>query len=284
MVFGLQDEGPNFMKLEKTVPPHVFVKTHQNHIDTITAEKNLMVKLATEKITQLQIVSHEKLNKNRVQANFVVGDFVFVLDRTIVPGSTRPLKTKLNPSPYIVLRPLWTSCLVKRIADGYTGLYGNGDLKKFRGGNPLFKNLPVEITRILLHKFTDLLASDFQQITKLDDFQIPTAIALFEPDVNNDYKQQEDNLEDEIMLFPSTPVQNPEDNNLPDRLGNTDLREDKRTEGAEQDLAEDLEELGRLEEPSDLQQDLAEDSDSEREEEDVPTVGNTKRLRFGRTY
>ena len=56
--------------------------------------------------------------------------------------------TKLQPSPYIVVRPLWTTTLVKRLADGFTTLYSNNDLKKYNGGSPLFSDLPVEISRV----------------------------------------------------------------------------------------------------------------------------------------
>jgi hypothetical protein len=74
---------------------------------------------------------------------------VDVLDRTMVEGNPRVLKTTLNPSPYVVLRPLFKSTLVMRIADRFTSLYNNDDLKLFQGNSPLFQNLPKEVLRYL---------------------------------------------------------------------------------------------------------------------------------------
>jgi hypothetical protein len=128
MVFGSNEGGPPFMKLECSTPPHVFVKNHKMHIDALTKEKNAMVQIATENIVQTTMIVNERANRNRKTSNLAPGDFVFVLDRTIIVGAPRPLKTKLNPSPFIVLRPLWSSCLVKRLSDGFTALYANQDL------------------------------------------------------------------------------------------------------------------------------------------------------------
>ena len=122
----------------------------------------------------------KKSIKNRIQKHFQVNDYVFVLDRYTVPGSSRPLKTKFHPSPYIVIRPLWTTTLIKRLADGFTALYSNDDLKKYSGNSPLFANLPPEVSRVLLHDFQDLMESDFSIITKHDKLDLPTGIELFD--------------------------------------------------------------------------------------------------------
>jgi hypothetical protein len=36
--------------------------------------------------------------------------------------------------------------LVKRLADGFSGLFSKSGLTKYEGGNPLFHSLPVEMT------------------------------------------------------------------------------------------------------------------------------------------
>jgi len=190
MVFGT-DSSSFDLDLEQTSPPHYLVKNHKTHIEQISKQIKEMTNAARERLTQLRLITNEKTNKNRINKKFKVNDYVFVLDRYINPGNPRPLHLKLQPSPYIVVRPLWTTTLVKRLADGFTTLYSNDDLKLYQGGSPLFANLPVEISRVLLHSFTDLLASDLTTITKYDNLNIPTGIQLFDP-LEKDKEIEED--------------------------------------------------------------------------------------------
>jgi len=122
------------------------------------------------------------------------------------------LKTKFHPSPYIVIRPLWTTTLVRRLSDGFTTLYSNDDLKKYDRTSPLFSNLPKEITRVLLHSFQDLIDSDLAIITQHDPLTVPQGIQLFNPlekDDNFDDKEEDqepDNLPEKDKLdFPEIP-------------------------------------------------------------------------------
>ena len=151
------------------------------HINNLSKEISNMSIVAKERLTQLRLITNEKINKTRIKKTFNINDYVFVKDRYIIPGNPRPLHTKLHPSPYIVVRPLWSTTLVKRLADGFTTLYSNDDLKRYDGGSPLFKDLPPEISRVLLHSFTDLLESDLSTITQHDNLSIPTGIQLFDP-------------------------------------------------------------------------------------------------------
>jgi hypothetical protein len=48
-----------------------------------------MTKIATDKLTQLRLITNEKLNQTRSEKNFKTGDIVFTLDRSTVPGSSR---------------------------------------------------------------------------------------------------------------------------------------------------------------------------------------------------
>ena len=206
LVFGKQGVGQSTFDIENMAPPHYLVKNHKIHINEISREIQEMTKVARERLTQLRLLTNEKVNKNRLEKTFKVNDYVFVLDRYNVPGNPRPLHTKLQPSPYIVVRPLWTTTLVKRLADGFTTLYSNDDLKKYNGGSPLFSDLPVEISRVLLHSFTDLLASDLTTITKYDNLDLPRGIQLYDPiaqseEVQKDIEQHE---KENIPLFTKT--------------------------------------------------------------------------------
>ena len=194
MVLGAEAAGATFLDLSTLGPPHYAVKSNKLYIEQLSAEFKTMTEVATKKLMELRIVQNERVNKNRVERSFKINDIVFVLDRTYVEGNPRVLRTTLSPSPYVVLRPLFKSTLVMRIADRFTSLYNNDDLKLFHGNSPLFQQLPKEVLRALLHKFTDLMEQDFSSITKNDPLSVPSSVELFEPDVPQEQKADEDQI------------------------------------------------------------------------------------------
>ncbi len=179
MVFGKEGAGQMYLDSEKLAPPHHIVMTDKEHIESITADIRKMTAEATDRLTQLRLITNKRLNKTQVKKEFKPGDYVFTIDRTIIPGNPRPLKTKLNPSPYVVLRPIHTTTLIRRLADGFTTLYSNNDLKLYSGSSPLFNMLPPEVSKVLLHDFKDLLSSDLTTITKHDPLNVPNAVKLY---------------------------------------------------------------------------------------------------------
>ena len=133
------------------------------------------------------------MNKSRITISWKPGDIVFVLDRLQVPGNTRPLKLRFNPSPYVVVRSLHNTSLIKRLSDSFVALYANDHLKKYDGADPLFSTLPPEISHILLYDFKDFLSSDFTTFAKFDEMKIPDGIQLFDP-VEDDIINTADNI------------------------------------------------------------------------------------------
>jgi hypothetical protein len=125
--------------------------------------------------------TNERLNKNRIVKKWKENDIVFVLDRLQIPGNPRPLKLRFNPSPYLVVRCLYSTSLLRRISDGFMALYSNDHLKKYSGADPIFATLPAEINKILLNDFQNFLAEDFSTITKFDTMEIPNGIQLYDP-------------------------------------------------------------------------------------------------------
>ena len=111
---------------------HPLVRTNRQHIESLNNEIRELTKSASQRLTELRLITNEKVNKNRISKHFKVNDYVFVLDRYSMPGNTRPLKTRFHPSPYVVIRPLWTTTLVKRLGDGFTALHGNDDFKNMK--------------------------------------------------------------------------------------------------------------------------------------------------------
>ena len=194
MVFGELNSKSDLIDMENMLPIHPYVKNNTAHIEQLSKEISSMVTSATDKLAISRLAANDRLNKTRTKPNFKVNDYVFVLDRLNVPGASRPLKTKFSHSPYVVVRPLFSTTLVKRIADGYTALYSNADLKKFDPSSPLFSDLPKEIKKALLYKFEDLLDDDLTTIIKHDSLDIPSGITLFQDDstINQAEKISED--------------------------------------------------------------------------------------------
>ena len=97
-------------------------------------------------------------------------------------------------SPYVVLRVLFSTVLVERIVDKFQALYSKNDVKRYVGGSPLFMDIPPEVTKVLLHSFTDLLASDFTTLAKYDPVDVPTGIPLLheEPKIDQNLETDED--------------------------------------------------------------------------------------------
>ncbi len=198
MVYGTEGAGNSFLDTKDTVQPHYFVKSQTSHIEVISNEIQEMTKIATDKLTQLRLVTNEKLNQTQSEKNFKTGDIVFTLDRSTVPGSSRVLRTRFSNSPYVVVKPLWDTTLIKRLADGFITLYSNNDLKRYDKTSPLFSTLPPEITKVLFNEFSDFISTDFTEITKYDPFDIPDGVELFNAeDINKAPDRQLPPMNDE---------------------------------------------------------------------------------------
>ena len=180
MIFGQDKMAQSFLDRDRLLPIHHLVRANKEQITQLTEELKTMSSKAQETLIQLRMDKHEKINKNRIEKHFKPNDIVFVLDRYQLTGNTRPLKTKFFPSPYVVLKPYYTTCLIKRLADGFTALYSMDDIKLYKGTDPIFSTLPPEVTKVLLHNFRDLIDTDFKIILKHDPLDLPTGIPLID--------------------------------------------------------------------------------------------------------
>jgi hypothetical protein len=70
MVYGTEGAGNSFLDTKDIVQPHYFVKSQTSHIEVISKEIQEMTKIATDKLTQLRLVTNEKLNQTRSEKNF----------------------------------------------------------------------------------------------------------------------------------------------------------------------------------------------------------------------
>ena len=189
MVGGADGGGASFLESEEIAPLHTFIKSSQAQVERITREIHEMAEQAKERVTLLRVTQNERLNKTRIKTIFQPGDYVFALDRQNVEGNSRVLKTRFSASPWVVVKPLWTTTLIRRLADGFTTLYANGALKRFDGIDPAFKSVPVEIQKVLLHKFRDLNEADLATLSTHSEMTIPSSIPLL-------------TLEDEPLTIP----------------------------------------------------------------------------------
>jgi len=206
MVFG-SGAGSSFFA-NNIAKPHISVLNNLTHIQEISREIKEMTEVANNSITELRIANNEKLNKNRSHRQFRENDIIFVLDRSIVPGNTQVLRTKFSPSPYVVVKPSFTTTVVRRLADGFTSVYSNSDLKLFKKLDPEFNTLPVEVLKVLQHDYKDFLHEDFAIIADTDNLHVPTAIELFVPDES--YMDVDDDEVDPLIdINPSVPVAGP---------------------------------------------------------------------------
>jgi hypothetical protein len=205
MVLGKDGAGAAFLDFESNPRPHPFVKSEKGHIETITRQIKEMSDLATEKLLQIRTLRNEKINKTRIEKTFIPGQYVFVVDNTQVQGSSRPLKTRLSPSPYVVIRPLWTTTIVKRLSDGFTTTYSNDMLKAYDKTSPLFASLPKEISTVLLHDFKDLMDHDLTIICRNDPLEIPNGLQNFDADSEHDDVPHDDDDDDLNDRDDSTP-------------------------------------------------------------------------------
>ena len=131
MVYGADHPIPSFLQTEPSALPHFSVRPDKQRIKALTKEIQDITTIAQDKLTQIRMKANERVNKTRKESNFKPGDYLFVIDRSIVPGNPRVLRTKLSPSPYICVRSLFTSSIIKRISDGFSTVYSNSDLKKY---------------------------------------------------------------------------------------------------------------------------------------------------------
>jgi len=195
MVFGT-GAGDLFLA-NNIATPHISVRNNLTHITEISNEIKEMTKIASTLLTELRVTTNEKLNKSRSNKEFKINDIVFVLDRSIVPGNAQVLRTKFSPSPYVVVKPNFTTTVVKRLADGFTSVYGNADLKLFKKFDPEFNTLPKEVLQVLMHDYENFLTEDFATLASADKLDLPTSIELFIPDEN--YMDADDDEDDPLI-------------------------------------------------------------------------------------
>jgi hypothetical protein len=259
MLFGKDGSGSSFLELETLCLPHHLVKNNKQLIEQKSEEIANMTKLATEKLQELRFAQNEKKNKNRIEKDFPEGSYVFTEHHTNVAGASRPLKTRLNPSPFVVVRQYFSTVLLRRLSDGFLTMYHKDSIKKYDKTSPLFSGLPKEVHRVLLYKFADLLEADLKTLIAVDTLELPESIQLFE---ENEPLVTEN--ENDPVPGPSG-IQNTPLNATESEQGSLDVNNDE-----QESLDVNIDEQ--------IQRDI--DSDSEDEDDEGITLRSGKRVTF----
>jgi hypothetical protein len=85
MVYGADHSIPSFLQSEPSAMPHFSVRPNKARIKALTKEIQRITTTAQDKLTQIRMKATERVNKSRKETNFKPGDYLFVIDRTIIP-------------------------------------------------------------------------------------------------------------------------------------------------------------------------------------------------------
>jgi hypothetical protein len=199
MIMGTGPISKAFFELDFEPKLHHSIKNTNLQIEELSKILKNLTQKGLENWKSQSEKQYENVNKNRISKKFQKGDIIYVLDRYIFVGIPRPLKCKFYPSPWIVLKPYHTTCLIQRIADGFRTLYSNDAIKKLTKEDPMIKNLPISVRKILENDFYTYREKDFQIIALNDALAIPDNTEL-----NDTLPEQEnsDKSENFSVLYP----------------------------------------------------------------------------------
>jgi len=197
----------SFLELENFMPkPHNSLRNKAQLLRLATDIQNI-TNIAKQTIQENQAKFHHAANETRINKEFKKNDVVFTIDRTIIPGNSRPLKTKLSPSPNVVLKVFHTTLLIMRLADGFKMLISMNDVKKYMGTDKAFDDLPQEIKTILVGDFKDITPQDLEDILHHDPLNIPDGLELGtnDEDSNSDDENEESTPSNALNAAAPTP-------------------------------------------------------------------------------
>ena len=221
--------GENSLLAEKFIsdrPPnkiYPFLENIKSHIEAKQEENKKIMEFIRNELHIQKIHTTEKLNRTRQTPDFQVGQYCFVKDNKIIIGSTRPLKSLYSHDPWVILKTLPTTAVVRRLADGYATIYGYGDLKKYNRLDPTFSILPQSVRDILIHKFEDLNQLSYSNLRKYATLELTQNERLF--NIDEETKEQideiEENLEESLpdlpelnASIPTTPLSDTHSSNI----------------------------------------------------------------------
>ena len=172
-----------------------------------------------------QVSRNKMINKNRSATTYIEGNLVFVKDRSMIAGSTRPLRSLFSKAPYVITRVLKTTVCVKRLCDSFEQVYSKNDCKSYKNLSSMFKNLPQPVITILSQNsdFKNLNKRQIELLQRSSPIDFPGGINL-EKDkndsdlntlVDSDTDSEDDDITEKPTLPKPMPVSLPLETNTP---------------------------------------------------------------------
>ena len=166
---------------EGIVKIHPLIDTYAPSIQQNNETLRRKTEIIRQQIRKEQEKRNQRLNKHRFSSkNFIEGQLAFVKDRTVIDGSTRPLKSLFSASPYVVERILKTTICVKRLCDNFVQVFSKDDVKPLHKLNGLFNDLPKTVLDILAQniKIENLLPKQIKILQTTSPVDFPGGIAI----------------------------------------------------------------------------------------------------------
>lgn len=159
------------------------------------------IEIVREMIRSQNVNSRSYLNVNRKLPKFETGDYVFVLDRSIVVGVNPSLRTKFSTDVFVVLKVHFSTLTLARCADNFTSIYSKVHVKKYIPHDPEF-NIPIEVKDILSIDLQMWDETAFEAIRKFTKFEHPTLAEELNGKDNEGYVLNDDIIDEETtQLF-----------------------------------------------------------------------------------
>ena len=213
-LFGSTQNSKFLFEHETIAKLHPSIRSKSEYIKNLNNEIQEMTVQAKQSILSLREKQMEKLNSTKISKQFYQNQIVFVLDRGMTIGSSRPLKSKYSPSPFVIVEVKKVSALVRRISDDFTATYSFDDLKAFSEIEPKYLNLPSEIRNILKRNPIDYDNLDMENIMKHDYFPLPPLENVIQDkNIDNNQKNLKDTNDNENSEIDNHNTENIEINN-----------------------------------------------------------------------
>ena len=162
------------------------------------------IEIVREMIQSQNVNSRSHLNVNQKLPKFEIGEYVFVLDRSIIVGVNPSLRTKFSTDFFVVLKVHFSTLTLARCADNFTSIYSKIHVKKYVPHDPEF-NIPIEVCDILSIDLQMWDETAFEAIQKFTKFEYPTLAEELNGKDNDGYDLIEDltNEKSENLIEPT---------------------------------------------------------------------------------
>jgi hypothetical protein len=151
---------------------HPTLQSHQLNLEKKNSQLKKIFQECQDRIVKERDIRTEKRNKTRVLRKFTIGDFVFLKDRSITPGSTKPLRSKFYSIPFIIIYDRPATVLLQRLSDGLVLNRHKDDIKKYVRFSEEFENLPPEVLKICQQEIYEITEQQLEDLLKVEDFKV----------------------------------------------------------------------------------------------------------------